>query len=763
MAALVVPGVRVEARFDVVPPPPSPSGILGLVGVVDRRPDGLIGLTSTAEIATVLGPGTLLSMPELADALRNGASEVVVSAVDATAAGTGTLRLKDRDGEDMVELRARSAGPWADQVEVRVDEVFSADGRSVRAVDVTVYVAGVVAEVHRSLILDPQVPERDLFQVINRNSTILVALDASLLDAEPTAVRDAGAFVTRQPARAQRVLTAGNTPTLRLTAKNAGERGNQISAQVLAGRDAAVLADTDDAPTIRVTSREVSPTTTTVTVAAGSVADTVTVTVVRGTQDEVYSDLTTVGTVVAALDGSDFVRAEAIEGGGLPAVATTPLAATRTLVLRVAGADDVLAEDRLSIDEVVAALAGNAFVDVAVVAPTTAALDTAAANSGFLTSGHGREPVVRLVDAADHDVAEIGGALEVDPTGWLLRLTTTSGGFRLSLDDAGGTNLEQHEGLTTDPDSDRYLVAVLDAESTRIRGFDLYTRSGVTELPTATGGRRPLSPSAPPPTAAYLTAIDALAADERIDLLAASVQVFDDAALVVRQVDSALRAYAEAAADRGAPAIAFGSVGPAEDEVGEILDHANTVRSPRFVLCAPYGAHAAVAGLVGRLDVFRSPTFKGVPLLRTPPGHFRESELRGLVDPVTGNVLVVQQHPTRGVIVVKGIATNGWQINVTRTADQAVREIKRIAEGFIGELNDEANRTALGQQVTSFLLRLERDGAIVPSADGVDPAFESRVYATPLDFAQGIVRIDLAIRPVRAVDYVYATLRVKAL
>jgi len=241
------------------------------------------------------------------------------------------------------------------------------------------------------------------------------------------------------------------------------------------------------------------------------------------------------------------------------------------------------------------------------------------------------------------------------------------------------------------------------------------------------------------------------------------VQVFDNAALDVRQVDAALRAYAEAAADRGAPAIAFGTAGPAEDQVGEILDHANAVRSPRFVLCAPYGSHAAVAGLIGRLDVFRSPTFKGVPLLRTPPGHFRESELRRLVDPVTGNVLVVQQHPTRGVIVVKGVATNGWQINVTRTADQAVREIKRIAEGFIGELNDQANRTALGQQVTAFLLRLERDGAIVPSPDGKDPAFESRVYATPLDFAQGIVRIDLAMRPVRAVDYVYATLRVKAM
>jgi len=764
MATLVVPGVRVEARFDVVPPPPSPSGILGLVGVVDRRPAGLIGLTSTAEIASLLGPGTLSSMPELADALRNGASEVVVSAVDDGAAGTGSLRLKDRDGEDVVELRARAAGPWADQVDVQVDEVRSADGRSVRAVDVTVRVAGVLAEVHRNLILDPRQPDRDLFQVINRDSTILVALDAELLDSEPTEVGDEGAFATRSPARAQRVLAAGGTPVLRLTAKNAGERGNQISAEVLPGRRAAVLLDAaaTPAPSVRVTARETGSTAITVTVAAGSEPNTVTVTVVRGTQDEVFRNRDSVGAVVSALDGSQLVRAEAL-GGGLPAAATKELTPTSTVVLRVAGADDVLVEDRLTVDEVRAGLAGNAFVDAETVAPTTALLDATKDNSGFLAGGRGREPVVRLIAAPSKEVAEIGAAPEVDPTGWKLRLTSTSSGFLLLLNDAAGALLEEHDGLTTDPDSGRYLVAVLAAESARIRAFDLYTRRGVTELPAATPGRVPLAKSAPPPTSAYLAAVDALAADERIDLLAASVQVFDDPALDVRQVHGALRAFAEATADRGAPAIAFGSVSPKDDQVAEILDQANAVRSPRFVLCAPHGTHAAVAGLVGRLAVFRSPTFKGVPLLRTAPGHFRESELRRLVDPVSGNVLVVQQHPTRGVIVVKGIATSGQQINVTRTADQAVREIKRIAEGFIGELNDEANRVALAQQVTSFLLGLERDGAIVPSADGVDPAFQSRVFATPLDFAQGIVRIDLAIRPVRAVDFVFATLRVKAL
>ncbi|MFC0533285.1 phage tail sheath C-terminal domain-containing protein [Phytohabitans kaempferiae] len=762
MTALVVPGVRVEARFDVVPPPPSPSGILGLVGVVDRAASGLVGLTSTAEIAPLLGPGTLHSMPELADALRNGASEVVVSAVDAGAAGTGTIRLSDRDGDAVVELRARAAGPWADDVEVRVDEVISADGRSVRAVDLSVYIGGVLAEVHRNLIIDPRTPERDLFQVVNRDSTVLVALDAALLDAEPTSVSDAGAFVNRQPTRAQRVLQAGGVNALRVTAKNAGERGNQISVQVTAGRRVGILNDGASRPALRVTARDTAPTPITVAVAAGSVAGTVSVTVVRGVEDEQFTDLASAGAVVAALANSQIVRAEAIDGGGLPAVATTQLGESRTVVVRPAGADDIVAEDRRSVDEVVASFAGNLFVDLAVEAPTTAALDTAAANSGFLAGGRGREPVIRLV-ASGGEVAEVGAAPDNDPTGWVLRLTTTSGGFRLTLDDAGGNTLERHENLTMDPDSDRYLTAVLAAESTRLRAYDLYTRAGVSELPAATGGRRRLSASAPPPTAAYLAAVDALAADERIDLVAASVQVYGNEALDVVQVHSALRAFADGAADRGAPAIAFGSVGPDEDDVSEILDHANSVRSSRFVLCAPHGTHAAVAGVVGRLDVFRSPTFKGVPTLRGAPGRFRESELRRLVDPVTGNILVVQQQRSRGVIVVKGIATNGWQINVTRTADQAVREIKRIAEGFIGELNDEANRTALGQQVTAFLLRLERDGAIVPSADGEDPAFQSRVYATPLDFAQGIVRIDIAIRPVRAIDYVYATLRVKAL
>ena len=51
--------------------------------------------------------------------------------------------------------------------------------------------------------------------------------------------------------------------------------------------------------------------------------------------------------------------------------------------------------------------------------------------------------------------------------------------------------------------------------------------------------------------------------------------------------------------------------------------------------------------------------------------------------------------------------------------------------------------------------------AIVPSTDGKDPSFKVDVYSTQADFAIGIVRVDIAIRPVRAIDYIYATILVK--
>ena len=214
-------------------------------------------------------------------------------------------------------------------------------------------------------------------------------------------------------------------------------------------------------------------------------------------------------------------------------------------------------------------------------------------------------------------------------------------------------------------------------------------------------------------------------------------------------------------ADAGAPRIAFGSVTSAEQkDLAKIRDHAALVRNRRFVLVSPAGAAGAVAGMIGRMDPQDAPTFKGLSLFGIPPAIYRESELNLLLGPGT-NALVVQDRAGHGVIVLKGIDTTGDQISVTRVADECIRETKATAENFIGQLNTEAARIALKQQLVATFTRLEREGALVPSTDGKDPAFVVDVFSTQQDFAQGIVRVEIAVRPVRSIDYIYATIRVK--
>src|SRR4051794_6665280 len=100
MPTLVVPGVRVETRFDVLPPLPAPSGIVGVVGIVDRPAGGLVGATRASELRELLGQGTEVSMPEAIHALANGAAEVVVAAVEGGSAAF--VNLNNDDGQAAV-------------------------------------------------------------------------------------------------------------------------------------------------------------------------------------------------------------------------------------------------------------------------------------------------------------------------------------------------------------------------------------------------------------------------------------------------------------------------------------------------------------------------------------------------------------------------------------------------------------------------------------------------------------------------------------
>jgi hypothetical protein len=129
---------------------------------------------------------------------------------------------------------------------------------------------------------------------------------------------------------------------------------------------------------------------------------------------------------------------------------------------------------------------------------------------------------------------------------------------------------------------------------------------------------------------------------------------------------------------------------------------------------------------------------------------------------LNAGILPLRAQRGRGIIVVKGITTSKEQISVIRTTDHAVRLVKAIGDQFIGTLNSATGRSALKEKLTEVLLQMEKEGAIVPSTDGTEPAFVVDVYSSQLDFAQGIVRVDLAVRPVRAIDYIYATVNVQA-
>jgi len=202
----------------------------------------------------------------------------------------------------------------------------------------------------------------------------------------------------------------------------------------------------------------------------------------------------------------------------------------------------------------------------------------------------------------------------------------------------------------------------------------------------------------------------------------------------------------------------LGCVGKGE-ELKDILKRMDVLSSDRFVLAAPYGVTGALAGLISRLAYFESPTFKQLKGLSEIERNYTPAQLNQLLN---AGILPIRAERGRGIIVVKGITTSKEQISVMRTTDHAVRLVKTTGDQFIGTLNNANGRSALKEKITELMIRMEREGAIVPSTDGTQPAFVVDVFSSQLDFAQGIVNVDLAVRPVRAIDYIYATVTVQA-
>jgi hypothetical protein len=204
--------------------------------------------------------------------------------------------------------------------------------------------------------------------------------------------------------------------------------------------------------------------------------------------------------------------------------------------------------------------------------------------------------------------------------------------------------------------------------------------------------------------------------------------------------------------------IGIGTVAPGE-KIEDIVKRTEVLASDRFVIVAPFGVAGGVAGLISKLNYYDSPTFKPLTGIAELETRYTPSQLMELLK---AGILPVEARRGRGIIVVKGISTSKEQISVTRIADHAVRGAKNVCENFIGTLNTSGGRTALREKLTEFLLTMEREESIVPSVDGKEPPFLVDAYSSELDFAQGIVRVDIAVRPVRAMDYIYATITVQA-
>lgn len=255
---------------------------------------------------------------------------------------------------------------------------------------------------------------------------------------------------------------------------------------------------------------------------------------------------------------------------------------------------------------------------------------------------------------------------------------------------------------------------------------------------------------------AYKDAINKLAEQPDVDLVIAAVQDQSDERMR-RGVYSAVIAHCERMASDAKGRVGFGEV-LAGASAGAATAFGESLRSDRFVLVAPQGLLGAVAGRVGSLAYFESPTFKTLAGVGAPSRALTHEEQTQLLQ---GALVPVVVERGRGLVVVKGITTDADQISVRRVADRAVRGVKVIGDQFIGRLNNVEGRAALRQKLHELLLRMEKEGALVPSTDGTSPAFSVDVYSTQLDFEQGIVQVEIAVRPVRAIDYIYTTLRVQ--
>lgn len=756
---LIIPGVQVKTVFEPSGVLPSVTGILGIIGVTDRGPLAPTAVGNMGDLLDAFGPGTRYSMPEAKIAFANGVSEMVVVRTPPGRGQRASLDLVNDNGDKVVTLIARAEGAWGNRISVQATQVPTADRTGVKYIDLALFLDGQLAEPpFNNLDLDEESPNY-LFDRINFGSRLVVAVDPLFAAGLPvaqdkTALSDAGGRA------AFTALKAGATDLVRAEAKRAGRRGNAIAIRVSDAAAGLALQGAGNAPSVDIKARTPGPDGTNIRVSVvPSGADAVSLVITAPpAASRTIGPFASVKDLTDATKNDPDIVVDAL-GTVLPASLASTQLQRRINIEVVSEGTETTRYSNLS-DLAAVASINDPMVAFSVIGAATALPDPDPGEP--LRGGRDKGPALMLT-------GDVGGQplLELQPVAGGANLAVTITRAVSSADHAtpvvnltvlaNGTEAERYTDLTMDPDDPQYLPAALTG-SALIRAHDLFVHSRASSFPAnmvrpafLTGGISPLPDD-------YQDALDRLESAEEVDLVIASVaNQLDDTG--IRAVHRAVVGHCTKMADVARNRIGIGSVTAAENgKLAPILDHANDVRSDYFILVAPAGGEAAMAGLLSRQDYFQSPTYKTVTDLSAAETPFTDSTLERLI---TGNVVAIARRRNLGVIAVKGVLTSGRQINVQRTVNKGVRDVKAICDIYIGLLNNEGARNSLRQQITAMFLQMARDGGIVPSTDGKDPAFSVDVYSTEADFANGIVRVDIGIRPVRAIDYIYSTIFVK--
>ena len=332
----------------------------------------------------------------------------------------------------------------------------------------------------------------------------------------------------------------------------------------------------------------------------------------------------------------------------------------------------------------------------------------------------------------------------------LVKVEETGDAVRVSVSD--GANIEIFDGMNMTSASDSYLVDSINKRSALVVAEDQHSTAKVpNNNPVAMDGSLSGGVTGMVSKADYEAALDKLEGEPDVDIVAAP-DVIDP------EIHALIEAHCLKMSIDAKNRLGLGAVKKGET-IKDICTRTSTLASDRFVLVAPSGCLGAVAGLISRLNYYESPTFKVISGLSKLEKNYTPSEQMELLK---AGIVPLEAQKGRGIVLVKGISTSKEQISVTRIADHAVRGVKGVSDLFIGTLNSPTGRAALKGKIVEFLSRMESEGALVPSTDGKEPPFLVDVYSSELDFAQGIVRVNIAVRPVRAMDYIYATIKVEA-